>query len=121
MPELDVGLPGSAGVRTIAKAVGKLYRAEGSAWLEIGIGALVWWANLDDARQYFKFVQLHDAAVLLDEELHVEFAVSYQTLLTTTGSHAFHTFELGQDVRTRPWVPPAPCSVDFTQSWLRTI
>jgi hypothetical protein len=103
MADPNVQLSGSArAVCTIAKAVGKLYRAEKSAWLEFGIGALVWWANLDDDRQYFKFVQLHDAAVLLDEELHVEFVDSYKALRTTTGSHAFHTFELGQDVRTLP-------------------
>lgn len=99
MPDLAVELPGGAGVRMIAKAVGKLYRSDDSSWLEVGIGALVWWANLEDGRQYFKFVQLHDEAELLDEELHMEFAVSYQTLRTTTGSHAFHTFELGEEVR----------------------
>lgn len=106
----DTGTHVGVEMHIISKAVVKLYRAGPRLWTEVGAGTLVWCAGLDGC-QYYKMLRWGSHELLLDEELHEEFEKTYLPGRTTTGTHAFHTFELGNDVRAargrRPCERPA--------------
>eukprot|EP00965_Chrysotila_dentata_P232207 6198826-Pleurochrysis_carterae.AAC.3 len=45
--------------QTIAKAMAKLFRAEEGSWVALGVGILVWLADLDGIQYFRKAGSLH--------------------------------------------------------------
>jgi len=85
--------PAGVGLEVIARAVVNVHRAAGAGWTEVGWGVLVWAADLDGC-QYFK-LHTPGGKMLLNEEIHEDFASTYKAGRTITGTHAVHTCELG--------------------------